>query len=161
MHKIVGADAHIRPFLQHHNFLQRDDVGIVPYKKTVPQTVFLTVRALSVFESLRCFLHKKSTLLSQSAFMVHLQGHSRILRLDCLTTQAYGFGTRLRTTHLKTVPQTVFLTARALSVFESLQDNCKKNKANTQKGICFIYGAPSGTRTRDPLIKSQLLYQLS
>ena len=23
------------------------------------------------------------------------------------------------------------------------------------------YGAPSGTRTRDPLIKSQLLYQLS
>ena len=27
--------------------------------------------------------------------------------------------------------------------------------------ICFWYGAPSGTRTQDPLIKSQLLYQLS
>ena len=25
----------------------------------------------------------------------------------------------------------------------------------------FLFGAPSGTRTRDPLIKSQLLYQLS
>ena len=25
----------------------------------------------------------------------------------------------------------------------------------------FFYGAPSGIRTRDPLIKSQLLYQLS
>ena len=25
----------------------------------------------------------------------------------------------------------------------------------------FLYGAPSGIRTRDPLIKSQLLYQLS
>ena len=31
MHKIVGADAHIRPFLKYCNFLQRDDVGIVPY----------------------------------------------------------------------------------------------------------------------------------
>ena len=31
MHKIVGADAYIRPFLQYCNFLQRDDVGIVPY----------------------------------------------------------------------------------------------------------------------------------
>ena len=27
-------------------------------------------------------------------------------------------------------------------------------------GFCF-YGAPAGIRTRDPLIKSQLLYQLS
>jgi len=25
----------------------------------------------------------------------------------------------------------------------------------------LLYGAPSGIRTRDPLIKSQLLYQLS
>ena len=25
----------------------------------------------------------------------------------------------------------------------------------------FVFGAPSGIRTRDPLIKSQLLYQLS
>ena len=28
-------------------------------------------------------------------------------------------------------------------------------------GISNLLGAPSGTRTRDPLIKSQLLYQLS
>ena len=33
-------------------------------------------------------------------------------------------------------------------------------KAGRQKSSCF-FGAPSGTRTRDPLIKSQLLYQLS
>ena len=26
---------------------------------------------------------------------------------------------------------------------------------------CFFWSAPSGTRTQDPLIKSQLLYQLS
>ena len=28
-------------------------------------------------------------------------------------------------------------------------------------GVLFCFGAPSGIRTRDPLIKSQLLYQLS
>ena len=27
--------------------------------------------------------------------------------------------------------------------------------------VFYIHGPPSGTRTRDPLIKSQLLYQLS
>ena len=27
--------------------------------------------------------------------------------------------------------------------------------------MSFLFGAPSGIRTRDPLIKSQLLYQLS
>ena len=31
----------------------------------------------------------------------------------------------------------------------------------TLAAINTNYGAPSGTRTRDPLIKSQLLYQLS
>ena len=36
-------------------------------------------------------------------YLVQLMGRSRILRLVCLTTQADGFGTRLRTTRLKTV----------------------------------------------------------
>ena len=27
--------------------------------------------------------------------------------------------------------------------------------------VLFLFGAPSGTRTQGPLIKSQLLYQLS
>ena len=36
--------------------------------------------------------------------------------------------------------------------------NCnKKTPRNFLRGVCF--GAPSGTRTQDPLIKSQLLYQ--
>ena len=30
-----------------------------------------------------------------------------------------------------------------------------------RKVVFFLFGAPSGIRTRDPLIKSQLLYQLS
>ena len=35
-------------------------------------------------------------------------------------------------------------------------------KRKTPRKVVFLfYGAPSGTRTRDPLIKSQLLYQLS
>ena len=36
-----------------------------------------------------------------------------------------------------------------------------KKKQKTPLLRCFFYGAPSGIRTRDPLIKSQLLYQLS
>ena len=32
---------------------------------------------------------------------------------------------------------------------------------STPHGVLFCVGAPSGIRTRDPLIKSQLLYQLS
>ena len=34
-------------------------------------------------------------------------------------------------------------------------------KKNTAYAVFSFYGAPSGIRTRDPLIKSQLLYQLS
>ena len=34
-------------------------------------------------------------------------------------------------------------------------------RKTTPYGVVFFYGAPSGIRTRDPLIKSQLLYQLS
>ena len=34
-------------------------------------------------------------------------------------------------------------------------------RKNTTHGGVFLFGAPSGIRTRDPLIKSQLLYQLS
>ena len=37
---------------------------------------------------------------------------------------------------------------------------CSKNKNHRYCGG-LLYGAPSGIRTRDPLIKSQLLYQLS
>ena len=36
-----------------------------------------------------------------------------------------------------------------------------KTKESTPNGVLFCFGAPSGIRTRDPLIKSQLLYQLS
>ena len=40
----------------------------------------------------------------------------------------------------------------------SVPGNCnKKTPRNFLRGVCF--GAPSGTRTQDPLIKSQLLYQ--
>ena len=35
-----------------------------------------------------------------------------------------------------------------------------KTKKHRLCGV-FVFGAPSGIRTRDPLIKSQLLYQLS
>ena len=42
----------------------------------------------------------------------------------------------------------------------SVPGNCnKKTPRNFLRGVYF--GAPSGTRTQDPLIKSQLLYQLS
>ena len=36
-----------------------------------------------------------------------------------------------------------------------------KTKRDKQNAYLFLFGAPSGTRTQDPLIKSQLLYQLS
>ena len=36
-----------------------------------------------------------------------------------------------------------------------------KQKERPCKCMVFLFGAPSGIRTRDPLIKSQLLYQLS
>ena len=34
-------------------------------------------------------------------------------------------------------------------------------KENAATNVAAFFGAPSGTRTQDPLIKSQLLYQLS
>ena len=38
----------------------------------------------------------------------------------------------------------------------------ERNSTDTEKRYRpFLIGAPSGIRTRDPLIKSQLLYQLS
>ena len=40
--------------------------------------------------------------------------------------------------------------------------SCRHTKTKRHgKSVSFCFGAPSGTRTRDPLIKSQLLYQLS
>ena len=42
----------------------------------------------------------------------------------------------------------------------SVPGNCnKKTPRNFLRGVCF--GAPSGTRTQDPLIKSQLLSQMT
>ena len=46
------------------------------------------------------------------------------------------------------------------SSFESLFGAAEKQK-NHPIGWFFVFGAPPGTRTLDPLIKSQLLYQLS
>ena len=37
----------------------------------------------------------------------------------------------------------------------------KNKKRNAMHSVFLFFGAPSGIRTRDPLIKSQLLYQLS
>ena len=36
-----------------------------------------------------------------------------------------------------------------------------QTEKTTLLGWSFLFGAPSGTRTQGPLIKSQLLYQLS
>ena len=42
------------------------------------------------------------------------------------------------------------------------QPAVKVDKAQKRRRLAsFLFGAPSGTRTRGPLIKSQLLYQLS
>ena len=43
-----------------------------------------------------------------------------------------------------------------------VQPPVKVDKAQKRRRLAsFLFGAPSGTRTRGPLIKSQLLYQLS
>ena len=41
----------------------------------------------------------------------------------------------------------------------NIPDYC--NKKEPYISVRLFFGAPSGTRTQDPLIKSQLLYQLS
>ena len=48
---------------------------------------------------------------------------------------------------------------RLLEGFES--GTMIPKQKSTPNGVLFCFGAPSGIRTRDPLIKSQLLYQLS
>ena len=48
---------------------------------------------------------------------------------------------------------------KALEGFES--GTMIPKQKSTPNGVLFCFGAPSGIRTRDPLIKSQLLYQLS
>ena len=48
---------------------------------------------------------------------------------------------------------------KALEGFESEATKGTKEKGRLLPS--FFFGAPSGIRTRDPLIKSQLLYQLS
>ena len=51
---------------------------------------------------------------------------------------------------------------RTLRCFATLVgfSSCATKIKHTQKGV-FIFGGGTGTRTLDPLIKSQLLYQLS
>ena len=49
----------------------------------------------------------------------------------------------------------------AVTSFASLTPLAHNAKKNPFRDFVFAYGAPSGIRTRDPLIKSQLLYQLS
>ena len=53
----------------------------------------------------------------------------------------------------------------SLSELRSIAENKKVNPNQlpvmSKKFGLYPFGAPSGTRTRDPLIKSQLLYQLS
>ena len=61
------------------------------------------------------------------------------------------------------------LDADALSGMRTFPPTLRSGVCSFQKHIkrkntaiaVFLYGAPSGIRTRDPLIKSQLLYQLS
>ncbi len=70
MHKIVGADAHIRPFLKHHNFLQRDDVGIVPYKNgSCPLSVRVPFGAFEI---------KKEQIQNVSTLLNGLDAHIKI-----------------------------------------------------------------------------------
>ena len=40
-------------------------------------------------------------------------------------------------------------------------DGGVSNRKDHPSRVVFLFGAPSGTRTQGPLIKSQLLYQLS
>jgi len=66
------------------------------------------------------------------------------------------FELRYRASHHSPIKQSTglfYLTVRALSGFESLPITGAKNKS-THKVDAFIFGAPSGTRTRDTLIKS-------
>ena len=58
--------------------------------------------------------------------------------LLCLSTQAFGFGTGLRTTRLKTVPQTVFFTTRALSGFDSPLSSDIKKQGSIFVLPCFL-----------------------
>ena len=60
---------------------------------------------------------------------------------------------RLRRARIRTVHRTIL-------PFRVLVPIGKKIKQDTQ-GILFYFGASSGTRTLDTLIKSQVLYQLS
>ena len=52
-------------------------------------------------------------------FLVRIRGHSRKMRLVGLTTQADGFGTRLRPTARKTCRRQLFRTRRAFLRFKS------------------------------------------
>ncbi len=54
----------------------------------------------------------------------------------------------------------VFITIRLYSSNEKIATDGNKTKKTISNEMVFT-GAPSGTRTLGPLIKSQLLYQLS
>ena len=51
--------------------------------------------------------------------------------------------------------------ASCQALFEDLEPEASSRSLPILNPQRLIFGAPSGTRTRDPLIKSQLLYQLS
>ena len=79
-------------------------------------------------------ISKQNKRTAESAVLLNIMVEMRgwqILNLLCLSTQAFGFGTGLRTTRLKTVPQTVLLTTRALSGFDSpISLDIKKQGSN-------------------------------
>ena len=88
-------------------------------------------------------LTRKKRKRSAKQTLVHLQGFDspRELRSSVIRRENSSTGR-------------VFYTAPTSNPFDAY----KKHHARW----CFsFYGAPSGIRTRDPLIKSQLLYQLS
>ncbi len=50
---------------------------------------------------------------------------------------------------------------KMLRIFGGSVHRVAKKKQATPKGVACFFGDPSGTRTPGPLIKSQMLYQLS
>ena len=91
--------------------------------------------------------------------MVRHQGYIRYAYALLVHPNASHFGTGLRTKKLKTIINR-FLNASCPLGVRVPNVLHTKNK-NHQKVILIFYGAPSGTRTLDTLIKSQVLYQLS
>ena len=87
--------------------------------------------------------------------VVHHQG--QICFADLPARPPKLFELRYRSSHHSPIQQStglLHLTVRALSGFESLLIMGAPNKKAPTKVDAFLFGAPSGTRTRDTLIKS-------